>query len=68
MGIWENDQKASALRSADKEIFKLRDQIKGLVDALEELARLGGPGGKYGNSIGNEIAIRALEKYRGGAE
>lgn len=44
------------------------ERVQWLVTALEELARLGGPGGKYGNSIGNVIAQDALAKYRGGKE
>jgi len=39
-------------------------KVQGLVDTLEELGKLGGPGGGYGNSTGNDIAVRALEKYR----
>lgn len=37
--------------------------IEELVAALDTLARLGGPGGGYGNSIGNEIAQKALKKW-----
>ena len=40
------------------ELEKENDRLKGV---LEELARLGGPPGQYGNSTGNEIAKRALE-------
>lgn len=38
--------------------------VQCLVDTLEELGHLGGPHGSYGNSTGNDIAVRALEKYR----
>lgn len=41
-----------------------RERVRGLVEALEKLARLGN-GDRYGNSIGNEIAQDALAKYRG---
>jgi hypothetical protein len=46
---------------ANKETDK---KVQGLVDTLEELGKLGGPAGSYGNSTGNDIAIRALDKYR----
>lgn len=38
--------------------------MKTLIEALEKLATLGN-GASYGNSVGNEIARRALEKYDG---
>lgn len=40
------------------------ERVQKLVDALEELARLGGPGVGYGNSAGNDIAIAALKEWR----
>lgn len=50
-------------------ITDLQAQVGVMREALEELARLGGLGGNYyGNSIGNDIARRALEKYRGGTD
>ena len=36
------------------------ERVQKLVEALEKLARLGGPGGGYGNSDGNVIAQREL--------
>jgi len=36
-----------------------------MLEALEKLARLGN-GDRYGNSIGNEIAIDAIAKAKGG--
>lgn len=41
-----------------------RNKLNFYEKTLEKLARLGGIGGKYGNSIGNEIALAALNKYR----
>lgn len=38
-----------------------RDKIKRLREVLEKLAKLGN-GDRYGNSIGNEIARKALEE------
>ncbi|MDU2064402.1 MAG: hypothetical protein E6713_06120 [Sporomusaceae bacterium] len=43
---------------------KAADKVNKLVVALDKLARLGGPGGGYGNSIGNEIAQDALKEWR----
>ena len=40
------------------------ERVQRLVDALEDLARLGGPGVGYGNSAGNDIAIAALKEWR----
>nr|WP_320146013.1 hypothetical protein [uncultured Anaeromusa sp.] len=40
------------------------ERVNALVRALEKLARLGGPGGGYGNSDGNVIAQRALAAWR----
>jgi len=37
------------------------DLVDGLVEALEQLAKLGN-GDQYGNSVGNEIARAALAK------
>ncbi len=41
------------------------ERVNRLVEALEKLARLGGPGDGYGNSDGNVIAQRALTAWRG---
>ena len=38
--------------------------IQGLIATLDQLARLGGPAGGYGNSDGNTIALAALERYK----
>lgn len=43
-----------------EKIAALEAENKRLREALEELARLGGPHGGYGNSIGNQIAKAAL--------
>ena len=40
------------------------ERVNALVMALEKLARLGGPGGGYGNSDGNVIAQKALADWR----
>lgn len=41
-------------------VTALEAENKRLREALEELARLGGSNGEYGNSIGNQIAKAAL--------
>ena len=43
-----------------EQIDVLKAQVNCLRDALEQLARLGN-GEQYGNSVGNTIAIKALE-------
>jgi hypothetical protein len=48
------------------EIVNLRLINEDLLEALEELARLGN-GRLYGNSAGNVIARKAIEKARGQA-
>lgn len=45
---------------ADDKLTKLEAENKRLVEALDKLARLGGPHGGYGNSIGNQIAQAAI--------
>lgn len=54
------------LAEMQKELHRLDALNTELVEALEKLARLGN-GDSYGNSIGNDIAIAALAKARGGA-
>lgn len=43
-------------------IMKINANITNMRDALTELAYLGGNPGSYGNSEGNTIAIRALNR------
>jgi hypothetical protein len=56
-------------RLLDKSVLEaendtLRTQLATAREALETLAKLGN-GDKYGNSIGNEIAQKALKKMEG---
>lgn len=52
---WYEDRKHE-----DSEQYIRADLVDGLVEALEKLAKLGN-GDRYGNSVGNEIAIAALK-------
>lgn len=49
-----------------EEVHRLGEENDKMREALEQLARLGGVGGEYGNSEGNRIAQAALEKLIGG--
>ena len=57
--------KGELVTSLDNACAKLEAENKRLREALEELARLGGPHGGYGNSIGNQIAKAALAQTEG---
>ena len=51
------------LLEANRENAELKERLSIAEEALEKLAKLGN-GDRYGNSIGNEIALRTLTKLR----
>lgn len=62
--IQDLNSRVNVLISTSTNTHEVDVLVQGLVSTLEELARLGGINGNYGNSDGNIIAIAALDKYR----